>query len=156
MPHPLMGAQANRALAPPIAKKHKTLGACSSASSGKKPSHKMEQLYLDFGQKSFGRQVHCARCRMMYTEGQPDDEAAHRAHHERTVRGALMRECDSERVVRRAYALHPFLHPHPGAASQFNRFMPLRSHVHPTVPVWWSSTDLQPSRSSGGCARRLS
>jgi N-acetyltransferase len=84
------------------------LGAGSS-SGGKKPAHKMEQLYLDFGQKSFGRQVHCARCQMMYTEGQPDDEAAHRAHHERAVRGALMRECDSERVVSCAPAIPSFL-----------------------------------------------
>ncbi|EOD17823.1 hypothetical protein EMIHUDRAFT_209811 [Emiliania huxleyi CCMP1516] len=57
------------------------------------------QLYLDFGQRSFGRQITCPECGLMYTEGEPNDEAGHRAHHERALRGAPMRECESESVA---------------------------------------------------------
>ena len=40
-----------------------------------------EQLYLDFGQRSFGRQIHCAACGMLYTAGEPRDEQMHKKHH---------------------------------------------------------------------------
>jgi hypothetical protein len=39
--------------------------------------HKAEQLYLDFGQASFGRQTQCPQCGTLYVEGVPEDVAAH-------------------------------------------------------------------------------
>jgi len=97
-----MGGRTSRTLAAVGVRKRQPSGRGGGTSGVKKPGGKLEQLYLDFGQKSFGRQIHCARCKMMYTEGEPNDESAHRAHHERAVRGAVMRECDSEKVVRPA------------------------------------------------------
>ena len=41
-------------------------------------------------------EITCPECGLMYTEGEPNDEAGHRAHHERALRGAPMRECESE------------------------------------------------------------
>ena len=62
----------------------------------------LEQLYLDLGQRTFGRTVECPVCGLAYCEGEPSDEAAHRAHHRKFaaagvhVRGALA----EARVVR--------------------------------------------------------
>ena len=32
------------------------------------------QMFLDFGQKDFGKQITCRTCGMFFTQGQPDDE----------------------------------------------------------------------------------
>ena len=37
-------------------------------------------MYLDFGQRSFGRTAECRECGFIYAEGEPSDEAAHRKH----------------------------------------------------------------------------
>jgi len=43
----------------------------------KKSSNNEHQLYLDFGQSSFGRRVTCGICNMVYVEGLIDDESNH-------------------------------------------------------------------------------
>ena len=58
-----------------------------------------EQMYIDVGQRTFGRQLHCAECQMMYTEGVAEDEEAHRRHHQRVLRGLVVRPSAAERAV---------------------------------------------------------
>ena len=50
-----------------------------SSKTAEKKSKKrpLEQLYLDFGQRTFGRTVECSQCGFTYCEGEPSDEAAH-------------------------------------------------------------------------------
>lgn len=76
-----------------------TAAAPRKRSAPKAPAQQ-EQLYLDFGQKSFGRQTKCAICGMLFTEGEPRDEEMHRRHHLKVTHGALMRPTATERVVR--------------------------------------------------------
>lgn len=40
---------------------------------------KTVQMYLDFGQRSFGKQVECKICSMRYVQGDVEDEAKHKA-----------------------------------------------------------------------------
>ena len=60
----------------------------------------LEQMYLDFGQRSFGRQITCAQCGMRYAEGEPTDEEDHRKYHRRTLAGVFLRGASLERNVR--------------------------------------------------------
>ena len=53
------------------------------AESKKRP---LEQLYLDYGQRSFGRTLECRECGFAYCEGEPSDEAAHKAFHRYVTR----------------------------------------------------------------------
>ena len=39
-----------------------------------KQNQMFNQMYLDFGQKDFGKQITCRTCGMFFTQGQPDDE----------------------------------------------------------------------------------
>lgn len=64
------------------------------------PAKQQQQMYLDFGQRSFGRQIECAVCGMLYTEGEPEDEKEHQRRHQRAVRGVVMPAVADERVVR--------------------------------------------------------
>ena len=41
------------------------------------PSNKKQQLYLDFGQKSFGKRTLCPLCNMLYVNGVDEDEKQH-------------------------------------------------------------------------------
>ena len=59
----------------------------------------LEQMYLDFGQRSFGRQVTCSQCGMRYCEGEPTDEEEHRKHHRRALAGVVLRGGAAERLV---------------------------------------------------------
>ena len=95
-------AQWRSMMKPPSAAKVAARGAKRKASPSTAPaSRKKEQLYLDFGQKSFGQQLTCATCGMVYTKGEPRDEQAHRKHHERVVSGASMQEGPAEHVIER-------------------------------------------------------
>jgi len=96
MKHPLLAAAAANRLHGPTKKQRKATGGGGSRPAAPRAGM---QLYLDFGQRSFGRQITCPECGLMYTEGEPNDEAGHRAHHERALRGAPMRECESESVA---------------------------------------------------------
>lgn len=62
-----------------------------------------EQLYLDFGQRSFGRRVLCAQCGLMYSEGEPTDEENHRRHHRRVMFGVCVRGGAVSRIVAEAH-----------------------------------------------------
>jgi len=42
-----------------------------------KKKHKTEQLYLDFGQASFGKRTECPYCGTLYVEGVVEDDEAH-------------------------------------------------------------------------------
>ncbi len=59
----------------------------------------MEQMYLDFGQRTFGRSVECKECGFRYTEGEATDEAAHRQHHRRVMQGVRVRGALAESVL---------------------------------------------------------
>lgn len=48
-------------------------------------------MYLDFGQRSFGRTAECRECGFIYAEGEPSDEAAHRKHHHKAKQGVHVR-----------------------------------------------------------------
>lgn len=61
---------------PPIPKKDKKPS--TQVSFKKKP--RMEQMYLDLGQKNFSP-ITCEECGMLYTPGHPQEEAAHNQHH---------------------------------------------------------------------------
>ena len=80
MKHPLLAAAAANRLHGPTKKQRKATGGGGSRPAAPRAGM---QLYLDFGQRSFGRQITCPECGLMYTEGEPNDEAGHRAHHER-------------------------------------------------------------------------
>ena len=82
-------------------KKRKVAAAASSAASGPAAAPALEQMYLDFNQRSFGRTVECAQCGLRYCEGEPTDEAMHRKHHRRVMAGVLVRGGAAERVVDR-------------------------------------------------------
>lgn len=43
----------------------------------KKKRPKLEQMYLDLGQRDFGKHMHCHTCGMMYVHGVDEDAAAH-------------------------------------------------------------------------------
>ena len=64
-----------------------------SSKTAEKKSKKrpLEQLYLDFGQRTFGRTVECSQCGFTYCEGEPSDEAAHRQHHRWATQGVVLR-----------------------------------------------------------------
>ena len=57
---------------------------------GTKGRGKLEQMVLDFGQKSFGRKIECATCGLLYCRGDPDDEAAHAKHCDPWLHGVQM------------------------------------------------------------------
>lgn len=40
---------------------------------------KTRQMYIDFGQKSFAKQLECSRCNMRYVAGDSEDEVRHKA-----------------------------------------------------------------------------
>lgn len=61
-------------------------------------SGKMEQMYLDLGQKDFGH-VTCQTCNMVYTRAQPEDEADHLKFHRKFVTGLRFLGWKTERVV---------------------------------------------------------
>ena len=75
-------------------------GPASSAAAAAKLCKPAEQLYLDFGQKSFGELVTCKACGMQYTAGEPRDEEEHRRYHRRAVEGISLHPSATERVVR--------------------------------------------------------
>ena len=62
----------------------------SSSSSSKlpvKPKPQSQQLYLDFGQRSFGKRRTCHLCQMMITQGDEDDEKRHKKFCRKYVQG---------------------------------------------------------------------
>ena len=52
------------------------------ATNKKPPLHlpKRHQMFLDYGQKSFGKHVECPLCGMLYVVGDIVDESSHRAN----------------------------------------------------------------------------
>eukprot|EP00798_Chlamydomonas_sp_ICE-L_P025461 gene25461-11120_t len=48
------------------------------------PPKSLKQLHLDLGQRNFGT-TRCQQCGMLYTEGEPTDEALHREMHKRAL-----------------------------------------------------------------------
>ena len=70
-----------------------TTSKTSSVSIQKKP--KLQQLFLDFGQKSFSR-VKCKECGMMYAPGRDEDEAAHRLFHRQSSQPVKLRPRDQD------------------------------------------------------------
>jgi N-acetyltransferase len=51
-----------------------------------KPRHKKTQLYLDFGQISFGRSVICSKCGMVYLPSEEMDNQKHEKHCNDSIR----------------------------------------------------------------------
>ena len=49
----------------------------------KKP--KLQQSFLDLGQKSFGKTIHCQVCNFYFVKGDVEDEISHRKHCQQTV-----------------------------------------------------------------------
>lgn len=88
----------------PATKAPASASALSSTKTAAKPSKKrpLEQLYLDFGQRTFGRTVECAQCGFTYCEGEPSDEADHKAHHRWAMQGVVLRGA----LGARAHVLH--------------------------------------------------
>lgn len=70
-----------------------TTSKTSSVPIQKKP--KLQQLFLDFGQKSFSR-VKCKECGMMYAPGRDEDEAAHRLFHRQSSQPVKLRPRDQD------------------------------------------------------------
>ena len=61
---------------------------CRRSTTKKKP--KLQQLFLDFGQKSFSR-VKCNTCGMLYAPGKEEDEIAHRSFHRQSTQPVIFR-----------------------------------------------------------------
>lgn len=55
------------------------VGSCKKRKREPAPVSHSEQMFLDIGQKVFGKNSACSRCGMVYVSGQPDDEARHAA-----------------------------------------------------------------------------
>ena len=53
---------------------------CSKEENTKKISKSTEQLFIDFGQKSFGATLHCSSCGMLFVIGDKADEKRHEAY----------------------------------------------------------------------------
>jgi len=51
----------------------------SKSSSKTTTTTKSVQMYLDFGQRSFGKQIECKKCTMRYVEGDIEDETNHKS-----------------------------------------------------------------------------
>ena len=84
-----------------FAGQHKRKGRAAPAPETPQPKPKpAEQLYLDFGQRSFGQRQECKTCGLLYTQGQPEDEEMHRRHHRRVVQGISMHPSAADWVVR--------------------------------------------------------
>ena len=81
-------------------RKRKASSSKPAAENAQPKSKQPEQLYLDFGQRSFGKQLQCKTCGLTYTQGHPEDEEMHRRHHRRSVQGLSMHPSATERVVR--------------------------------------------------------
>ena len=65
-----------------------------------KPKAEPEQMLLDFGQRSLGRQKECGMCGLLYCPGDKDDEKAHAAQCDPFRKGVLIANpWPSERVV---------------------------------------------------------
>ncbi|XP_065889421.1 N-acetyltransferase ESCO2-like isoform X2 [Dysidea avara] len=65
----------------------------------KRLKHDMsKQLYLDFGQKSFGP-MKCKSCGMLYTKGELEDEELHKKFHNKLIDGVQFSGWKNERVV---------------------------------------------------------
>ena len=60
------------------------------------PAPALEQTYLDLGQRSFGRTIECKVCGLIYAEGEPSDEAAHRKHHKQALQAVCVRSVLAE------------------------------------------------------------
>jgi len=82
-----------------FASQHKRKAAPAAETPQPKPKP-AEQLYLDFGQRSFGQRQECKTCGLLYTQGQPEDEEMHRRHHRRALQGISMHPSAADRVVR--------------------------------------------------------
>ena len=79
---------------------HKRKGRTAPAEKPQPKPKPTEQLYLDFGQRSFGQRELCKTCGLLYTLGHPEDEEMHRRHHRRAVQGISMQPSAADRVVR--------------------------------------------------------
>jgi N-acetyltransferase len=69
----------------------------------KKP--KLQQLFLDFGQKSFSS-ITCKICHMLYAPGREEDEAAHRSFHRRFLQPVTLRPNDKDTCCWRSERLN--------------------------------------------------
>ncbi len=90
---------AGRTAVQPFSRKRKVTTLASATTAASKPAAKAQQLYLDFGQRSFGRTHECAECGLLYTKGEPTDEEAHRRHHRRALQGVRVRGVAANRVA---------------------------------------------------------
>lgn len=69
------------------------------APGNKRQKKQKEQVYLDFGQASFGKQIICPICNFMYVHGVKDDEAQHKKICTEYTRGVLFQGWKNEKVV---------------------------------------------------------
>ena len=67
----------------------------SSSSKNHKKKPKLQQLFLDFGQKSFSS-VKCTICNMMYAPGKEEDEISHRIFHRQSLQPILFRSRNTD------------------------------------------------------------
>lgn len=62
----------------PINKKVKNVDSSSNSNQIKSNNHNKKQMFLDYGQKSFGLTITCKKCEMLYVVGDNDDENKHK------------------------------------------------------------------------------
>ncbi|KAL3661956.1 hypothetical protein V7S43_013247 [Phytophthora oleae] len=58
------------------------------------------QSYIDVGQRSFGQRVTCAKCGLLYTAGEEEDEKEHRKFCRQMKRGVTFSKWKNERVLK--------------------------------------------------------
>lgn len=65
---------------------------------------KQQQLYLDFGQNSFAKQILCADCGMLFVHGVEDDYKSHKMICKEYKQGVSFGRWTKERVIRKIYS----------------------------------------------------
>jgi zinc-finger of acetyl-transferase ESCO len=78
-----------------------SIGTASKRSTSTKSSKKGQQLFLDYGQKSFGKREQCPLCGMLWVKGDVTDEAQHASFCTAARQGVAFPGWKKERVVER-------------------------------------------------------
>jgi zinc-finger of acetyl-transferase ESCO len=78
-----------------------SIGTASKRSASGKSGKKGQQLFLDYGQKSFGKREQCPLCGMLWVKGDVADEAQHASFCTTARQGVAFPGWKKERVVER-------------------------------------------------------
>ncbi|KAF1795464.1 hypothetical protein JG687_00002953 [Phytophthora cactorum] len=73
---------------------------CSKDLMSPSKPHPSTQSYIDVGQRSFGKHVTCAKCGLLYTAGEEEDEREHQKFCKRMKRGVTFSKWKTERVLK--------------------------------------------------------